>query len=370
VTVSDTREPTLTEKFILRALIISLLIHFLGYFAYRVGQSQGWWANLAMPRWLQSITEAMTPQIPKKLGAATPTPPPIPMTFVEVDPANALREPPKAPKYYGARNTAAANPNITKPSSVPDIRGKQDKVLKTTDNGKPKAQPLQPTPPKQAAPSAQPKAVAKVSEQTPPAQPKPMEKVSQPKKEYAPGDMAMARPSEMARNTENDPKPETQATTAVEAQSESPAQPQVQPVPDRPRTIADAIARDGTLGQPMRQAGGVPNIHISPGLDVAGSALGDYDAQMVAAIKARWDQLWDKHTPNAAGKVVIEFRLYPDGRVDSPRIKQTDVSDLMATMCMRAITESAKYAKWPPEMRREMPTDYRDIQFTFFYDLE
>jgi hypothetical protein len=333
VTASDVNEPSFTEKFILRALIISLLIHLAAFFTYKIGQSQGWWANLAMPRWMQVVSRALAPAVPKKIAAVTQSP--APLMFVEVDPANAIHEPPKTPKFYGANNTVAANPNVTKPSSVPDIRGRQDKVLKTTEDGKPKAQPLQPTPP------PRPETVAKAAV---------------PKKEYTPGDLASARPAETARES----TPE--ADTAVEAQP--------QPIYQRPLTIAEAKARSGTLGEKTRQAGGVSNLKITSALDVRSTAVGAYDEQFVGAVKARWDQLWDNRTPNASGKVILEFRLLPDGRITNMKMIQNEVTDLMGTICEQAIMDPAPYAPWPREMRLEIPADFRDVQFTFFYDLQ
>ncbi|HUD47468.1 MAG TPA: hypothetical protein VMR33_11590 [Candidatus Baltobacteraceae bacterium] len=333
MTVSDVNEPSFTEKFVLRALIISLLIHFLAFFTYKIGQSQGWWANMAMPRWMQVVSRALIPAIPNKIVAATPTP--MPLMFVEVDPANAVREPPKAPKFYGANSTVAANPNITKLSTVPDIRGRQDKVLKTTEDGKLKAQPLQPTPP----PRPQTTATAAAQKQT-----------------YTPGDLASARPAETAR----DGKPEAETAIAT----------QPQPVYQRPRTIAEALARNGTLGEKALQAGGVNNVQMSSSLDVKSSAIGAYDQQFVEAVKARWDQLWENRTANASGKVVLEFRLHPDGRITGMTNVQNEVSDFMENMCERAILDPEPFQPWPREMRLDIPADYRDIQFTFFYDLQ
>jgi len=331
VTVSLVNEPSFTEKFLLRALIISLLIHFVVFFTYKIGQSQGWWANLAMPRWMQVVSRALAPAIPKKIAAVTQSP--TPLMFVEVDPANAIHEPPKAPKFYGANNTVAANPDITKPSTVPDIRGRQDKVLKTTENGKPKAQPLQPTPP------PRPETVASAA---------------LPKKAYAPGDLASARPAETARES----KPE--AETAIDAQP--------QPVYQRPRTIAEAMARNGTLGEKTRQAGGVSNVKMTSSLDVKSTAIGDYDQGFVDAVKARWDQLWENRIPNSSGKVVLEFRLLPDGRITNMTNTQNEVTSFMENICEQAILDPSPYQPWPREMRLEIPADYRDIQFTFFYD--
>jgi outer membrane biosynthesis protein TonB len=349
VTTAHANEPSMTEKLILRALIISLLIHFLAFFAYKMGQSRGWWANLTVPRWMQVVTQALAPAVPKTMAAAMQ--PQSPLMFVEVDPENAVHEAPKTPKFYGAQSTLAGNPKITKPSDVPDIRGKQDKVLKTTENGKPKAQPLQPTPRPQP----------EVAKQAAPAPPKPevAKQAVAPKKEYTPGDMAMARPAEKAQ--ESDSKSEAQTAVA--------AQPQPQPTYQRPRTIAEAMARNGTLGEQTHQDGGVNRATMTPSLDVKGTAVGNYDAQFVAVVKAKWDQLWEGHSPNGSGKVQLEFRLLPDGRITGMKMVQSEVSELMESFCEQAILDPAPFMPWPPEMRLEIPNDYRDVQFTFYYDL-
>jgi hypothetical protein len=333
VTMSGVNEPSFTEKLILRALIISLLIHLVAFFTYKIGQSQGWWTNLAMPRWMQLISRALVPPIPEKIAAVTPAP--APLMFVEVDPANAMREPPKAPKFYGAKNTAAANPRITKASTVPDIRGQQAKVLKTTENGKPKAQPAQPTP------LPHPETVAQKST---------------PKKEYTPGDLASARPADTAR----DSKGETE--TATDAQP--------QPVYQRPRTIAEAMARNGTLGEKTRQAGGVNRVNMTSSLDVKSTALGSYEEQMAEAIKDRWYQLLDKISANASGKVVVKFKLHPDGRVTEVKTIQNGVTELLGSFCEQAIYDPEPYQPWPREMRIEIPADTIEFQFTFYYDVE
>jgi len=51
------------------------------------------------------------------------------------------------------------------------------------------------------------------------------------------------------------------------------------------------------------------------------------------------------------------------------KMVKNEVTDLMETMCEQAIKDPAPYQPWPREMRLEIPADYRDIQFTFFYEL-
>ncbi|HEY3857525.1 MAG TPA: hypothetical protein VGO67_24345 [Verrucomicrobiae bacterium] len=349
---SDTAQrglPSFAERFVLRALVVSLLLHLLAYATYREGQTRGWWANMTMPRWMQVVTRALTPPIPQTpiKPAALATQPKTELRFVQVDPDNAQKEAPKVPKFYGAQNTFAANPNVTKPSTVPDIRGKQDKFLKTTEEGKPKAQPPQPKPTVATQPQHEVKEVAAAA----------------PKKEYVPGTMASAKPVEVAREGDGKTDVKTEAQKNVEEQP--------QPAPPRFRNIADAKEYYGTRGgQPTKQAGGVPRTGITSSVDVVGSAIGNYDSEFVDAVSARWNQLWDKHSPNGSGKVVLEFRLHPDGRITDMKVGQTEVSELMTDFCKQAIFDPAPYKPWPREMRLEIPTDYRDIQFTFYYEIE
>ncbi|HEX3988545.1 MAG TPA: hypothetical protein VHZ30_03880, partial [Verrucomicrobiae bacterium] len=286
------------------------------------------------------------PQMQKKPGTLA-TKPHTELRFVQVDPANAQKEAPKVPKYYSSQNTFAANPNVTKPSTVPDVRGKQDKFMKTTDEGKPKAQPLQPKRTVTTQPQHEVKEVAAAA----------------PKKEYTPGDLVSAKPVEVARDGDGKADIKTEAQKSVEEQP--------QPAPQRPRTIAEAMERNGTLGgQPMKQAGGVSRVGITSQLDVAGSAIGDYDKDFVDAVSACWNQLWEGHSANGSGKVVLEFRLHPDGRITDMKVAQTEVTELMTDFCKQAIFDPAPYKPWPREMRLEIPTDYRDIQFTFYYEIE
>lgn len=334
VTVTAADDRRFTEKLILRALIISLLIHFLAYFTYKIGQSQGWWASWAMPRWMQVVSRALIPPIPKKVAEITPQP--VPLTFIETDPANAIPKSPKAPKFEGAHNTIAANREIVKPSDVPNIPGRQNKVLKTIEDGKPKAQPIQPTPP------APPQSTASVA----------------PKKTYTPGDMAMARPMEKPREN------------SEQSSSETVTNAQPQPVHRRPRTLAEAMQRNGTQGEQALMSGGVGHVALTSAFDVKSSALGDYEGVMVDAIRTEWYRLLEHVSWNASGKVVVSFKLYPDGRIDKVALAHNEVTDELANFCESAIMNTEPYGRWPTQMRLDIPNDYLDLQFTFYYDEE
>lgn len=336
VTVTAADDRRFTEKLILRALIISLVIHLLAFFTYKIGLSQGWWANWQMPRWMQVVSRALIPPIPKKEAIITPQP--VPLMFVETDPANAIPEPPKAAKFEGAHNTIAANPQIVKPSDVPNIRGRQTKVLKTTEDARPKAQPIQPTPP---------------------PRPQTTVRVAHAQKTYTPGDMAMASPTEKAQESKQS---DSETVKNVE--------PQPQPVHHRPRTLAEAMQREGTLGQQAFQNGGVGHVALTSSLDVKSSALGDYEGVMVDAIRTQWYKLLENVPWNASGKVVVNFKLYPNGRVDQVVLAHNEVTDELANFCESAIIDPSPFGPWPTQMRLDIPKDYLDLQFTFYYDVE
>jgi outer membrane biosynthesis protein TonB len=276
----------------------------------------------------------LMPIVPKK-SALVPPPQPSQLVFVDVDPALAEATPPKAPKFYSANNSVAANPH-PKNAALPEILGRQEKVIKTTENLRLKPQPLQPSPPRQEevkAPAA--RALPKIA--------------------YTPGDLVMAVPrqKEQVKNGQ--------------AETESDAETQPQPVHQRPRTIAEAMAQHGMLGEKSRQDGGVNRVKMGSSLDAIKTSYGDYDSEFIDAVRTRWYQLLGERA-TAPGRVVVEFRLMPDGRITNLSIAQSEVSDLLGLICQEAISDPAPYDPWTEEMRRDFPRGYRDVTFTFIYE--
>jgi TonB family protein len=94
-----------------------------------------------------------------------------------------------------------------------------------------------------------------------------------------------------------------------------------------------------------------------------------YDSVVVGAIERRWDDLLDHSNGNAGmtGKVVVRFRLKPNGTVSDVKIVENDVGELAGNLSAQAITDVAPFAPWPPEMVKDMPLNYRVITFTFYY---
>jgi hypothetical protein len=335
VTASEPNETSSTEKFLLRALIVSVLLHLLVVSIWREGRAQGWWRNLTMPHWMQLISKTVLPTTPKKLAADLPSQ--SQLTFVEVDPALATPAPPKKPMFQGAKNTLAANREIKVPSERPNIEGLQEKYLKTTENAKPKPQPVAPAPP--PAPSV----------------PQTTVRQNAPKQSFTPGDMALARPTDKQHDGKND------------AEDGDQTQPQPTPQP-RPRTIAEALARSGNPGHLTRQLGGVNHISPEGSLDVKGTPAGDYMDRMRDVVQDRWWKLLESQSADVTGKVVLHFRSHPDGRITDMKMVVNEVTDLEETTCERAVMDPSPYEKWTREMRMSLPSDYYDITFTFYYE--
>ena len=326
------------EKLLLRALIVSLLIHLAVFATWKWGRTEGWWQHFNFPAWMHLTPKLLKPLTSKKMASAPKSQPqPSQLVFVDVDPALAEAAPPKAPKFYSANNSVAANPT-PKNALVPEILGRQDKVIKTTEDTRLEPQPLQPSPARREEASA-PEAKAL------------------PKKTYAPGDLAMAKPAEKEQE-KNGPSDTTLGSEA-----------QTQPAHERPRTIAEAMAKRGMLGAKSRQEGGVNRLKLGSSLDAMKTSYGDYDAQFIDAVRTRWYQLLENRFPGT-GKVVVEFRLHPNGYITDLSIVQNEMSDLFGLICAQAIREPAPYRPWPEEMRRDIPKDYRDVTFTFYYGAE
>ena len=127
-------------------------------------------------------------------------------------------------------------------------------------------------------------------------------------------------------------------------------------------------------GQKMKQEGGVHrHIEISS-LDAKATPFGAYDAAFIAAVQQRWNDLldsinfgFDRH-----GRVILQFHLTYDGRITDMKVADDTVDGsmdgLMGILCQRAVLDPAPYEKWPREMQLLIDKDYREIQFTFFYD--
>ena len=309
------------ENTVVLAAIISLAVHLTIIGGWKLGQHFGWWKNQHLPAWLQKLA-----QPPAKILNAkkNPSQNQTPLIFVDVDPQSSVKEPPKEAKFYGAANAQAAS---AKPLAavLPEIEGKQDKVIKATENSKPKPMPLQPSPPK--------------------PEPTEAEQESKPKEKQVVGDLALAKPQEQKQKPEGEAEKETHV---------------------RPRKLSDV--KPGMLGEKMKQQGGAKRLSLQPAFDVKVTSFGDYDREFISAVQQCWYQLLEDRS-TVPGRIVVEFHLNYDGRItDLKVVENTTRNSMLELICTGAIEKPSPYRKWPTEMRRELKGDSREVRFTFYYE--
>jgi hypothetical protein len=312
------------------ALILSLLIHLSLYSTWQLGKHLGWWQK--QPVWLTQLARKLTQASAREKKPQPPQERAIPMTFVEVDPDTAVSDAPKDTKYYSSRNSKASNPSPAE-NETPKVDGKQDQVVRLMDNEKPKAFPLQPSPPKPPQPE-------------PPVEAKP--------KQDQPGDLAIVRPRDIKPPTEG-------ADDNAKGQTPAPR--------DRPRTLSAARAQKALLtGEKMRQEGGISSIG-SVSFDAKATPFGEYDAAFIAAVEQCWHLLIEQHQgTQRPGKVVVDFRLTYDGRITDMKVAENDAGEILGMLCQSAILNPAPYPRWPAQMRQTIASNSREIRFTFYYN--
>ena len=311
---------------LLFALLLSLCLHLGVWTGYVVGKKHGWWQAIPYPKWLQPATKLVPLRPPPLAQNVEPT------VFIDVSEADP--EPPKQAKYYSSKNSRAANPDVAD-ANQPKLNGKQKDVPKTEDVTRLPA--LQPAPP---PPQAQPAEPAKAVQ---PAKPAEAEKV-QPS-----GDLDLVKPK---------------LEPAL-------AKPQAQPVPERPRTLKQARAQrsEQLPGQQMQQDGGVRRQSVRSSLDAKATPFGAYDRAIVEAVTQRWYDMLDsrKFAQDRTGKVVVRFKLKFDGTITEMQTLENTVGELLGYVCQEAVQEAAPFGAWPPDMRRMVGANYREIGFTFYY---
>jgi hypothetical protein len=253
-----------------------------------------------------------------------------------VSPSQASPEPPEQAKYYSAVNARAASPDPPKDSDTPKIDGAQDKLPKMTENAPPKAMPLQPAPP-----------------------PRPAQQ------------LAKAEPALKPMPRESPPTPRPDTPSVGETRPSATAAPRPTPEPhERPRTLAAARAQNPALaGEKIKQDGGARRVSVDASFDVKATSFGEYDRRFIEAVQASWYLLLDQHGGGLfrSGKVVLEFRLMHDGRIEDMKEIYSDTSGTQAWICQGAVLKPGKYDPWPSDMRRTMGADHRLVRFTFYY---
>lgn len=127
----------------------------------------------------------------------------------------------------------------------------------------------------------------------------------------------------------------------------------------RPRTMRDAIL---AKYQPSRSCifvltNGLPEFR-------------QYDQAICDEISKRWYALLDNLSQDdfRAGKVVVNFHLHNDGRVTAVATLENTTSALLGLLCEKAVLDPQPYLGWPQLMKEKVGKDYRELNFTFYYN--
>jgi hypothetical protein len=336
------------------ALLLSALLHLVIWGGYHTGEKMGWWQKWHVPAWLH-LKQKSFPLQAQMVHNEEPT------IFVDVSHADA--DAPQQSRFYSDKNSRAANPVLAN-ANVPRIEGSQSVVPKTEDAARPvkAASPTPPEPANQVAKAASAEnakadktpELPKLQPSMPPPSPQPAEAVDDPAAPPTPGETDLPQPKKF--------NPVSMPTPTANASAQS------QPV--RPRTLKQALAqRDQIPGRQMQQDGGVARHADWAALDVKSSQFGDYDREIVEAVSQRWYDLLDsrRFAQDRSGKVMLRFKLKPDGSIIEMQTLENTVGELLGYLCQEAIEEAAPFAKWPPDMVRMIGANYREITFTFYY---
>ena len=314
------------QRPLIRAFGISIFLHVFTFLVIEAGHGAGLWQMRAVPKNWAALKNPPDQTADKESQI---------LQFLEIDPSQVAQEEPKDTKFYSTANTLAANPDTRQPSDIPKIEGSQDKFPKTVDVAK--VDPVPSAPPSQAKADTMQPAVKQTAAPTEP----------------------------LGDTKENTLTPDEKAQRDMTF--DRPAQ---KPAPNRPRTLAQAREQKGIVeGPKIKQTGGVSKYALESSMDVKSSPFGAYDAQFIAAVYARWIALIESRSEAStqSGKVILEFRLYSDGRVMQLRVAQQEVNETHSWMCQRAILDPAPYAKFPADLKRLLGKEYREVRFTFHY---
>ena len=240
------------------AAVVALVVHLVVFLLW-TGAAE--WVRKApeqAPEWVKNLVQPTAPMPVKPVDPAQdPAWQEVPLTFIEVDPALAVKDPPREAKFYSAANAVSGQPIPSqKARKDPEITGVQKTMPKTFDTAK-----LSPTPPQ-----AQPKV-----EEAPAT---PETAVRQEKK-----DSQKAQPLGGVQNPGETQlaKVEPKATTERPQEERKPVEAQESGAPRRKpiKRLAQAMEQKGIVrGEKMLQAGGSSRFSISPSFDVKSTPFG------------------------------------------------------------------------------------------------
>lgn len=307
------------------------------------------------PEWAKNLVSPVVP-VERPAQLQPPVEPgwqEIPLTFIEVDPANAQEEETKDAKFYSNANTKNGQPIPSeKKLNTPEIAGVQKTVPKTFDTAKP-SQP-------QSQPDAKPEPKDEPEKNESP-NPQQQKEAQQPKPAGGPKDtgetlLASAKPNAAVEQTQDEQK-------AVEAQQAG--TPRRKPI----KRLSEAREQKGLIrGEKMLQEGGASRFAVSPSFDVKNSPFGEYDLRMVAAVQERWWALLEERrfALERTGKVVLKFYLHADGTISQVQTEKSEVGETLSFTCEAAVLGASPFGRWPTVLKAQAQ-DPREVTFTFNY---
>jgi hypothetical protein len=129
--------------------------------------------------------------------------------------------------------------------------------------------------------------------------------------------------------------------------------------PQAPKPAEAKLAMEGTV---HRLAGDYS-------LDGSETPFSAYDRKVIGLVQQKWIELLSTHdfVRGQKGKVILKCRLTGSGRVTDLAVDQSEVDDLLAWLCLKAVSDLAPYASLPGSLRQKVKGDVREIQFTFVY---
>ncbi len=293
------------------ALALSLAAHLIFWGGYAVAKHFDLATKLRFPKWVQRL------MAPPPVQAKTQPPTREPYVFIDVRDSQSVAEPPKDAVRYSDRNALAANPEANKDLNEPKIDGEKDQMQKTEDSAqRNKFDRLMPDPPKPEG--------------------------------------------------ESQPKPKPGTMTVAKADLRPPQERQ------RPRTLKEVLLTNQSPGKRSQQEGGAAK-RAELSYDVKITGFGAYDRALIDAVKSHWYNVLDSLSADnyQQGKVVVQFDLDYEGKVNNLSVLESTVSTSLEIPCVMAVRNPAAagngFGKWSREMRLAVGEDSRRITFTFRY---
>lgn len=112
----------------------------------------------------------------------------------------------------------------------------------------------------------------------------------------------------------------------------------------------------------------------STGRGLFKSPAPEYDKAMIGVIQHKWFSLLESVRPSEMKNadrlviVTIEFLLHPDGTISTPTVKAGHLEGQETALAVRAVTDSAPFARWTEEVRQIFGEKPRECRISFHYE--